>query len=455
MNYVHFFIYGPLIEGGYDSGSIPEGSVFVKNVILDTKMYLTPYGYPVITFEKGRSKGSLYKIPADKIAELDGIEGYYKSESNDLTIRKSFKYGDLVVYTYVASNKFLDIVKEFNVEIEDGNWLNFYNKHWMQYEDQTPQEISGYFSAMDIDEICKEFDVDSIDEVNTLLESSIRYSIMLEAKNNKIEKTNKNPSEMDVTDEDPQDAPVLDDLTEPDPAEAPADVVEPEKPAEVPHPEVSTEEPEPSLADLDEPVETPKAPTSAPPQPATIPSTKELPPSEKKEEPEVAVDWKKEKHLRTLYNNYFKVFPKNGSSKNIDVKFTTIKADALHPDSKYLQANVTSICESESAKGRYYNQWMQLRRQRITQNWSVDLPCEVRCNCKSFIYTMAYSNVKNKSLAGAVTRTGKLDGKIINYNIPSNKTNPNYIPALCKHLMALTNEIFDMNSGKVNKSNVV
>lgn len=446
MKYAYFFIYGPLIEGGYDNISLPEGSIFVKNIILDLKMYLTPYGYPVITFEKGRSRGSLYKIPLTGVDKLDSIEGYFKDPSKNLTIRKSFKYNNDRVYTYVASKEFLEIIKNLNVEISDGNWLKFYNTHWKQFEDQDINDVSGNFNVKDIDDICGEFGVDSIDEVNSLLESSFRFNIMLEALNDKNKKINKDEDKitnLDLIDDEPSAEPSLDDLNEPEPVSEPTEV-EPETP-----------EVEPTLSDLNEPNDVkpyiePK--TAPPPQPATIPSSKKEAPVDKNAEPEVAISWKKEKHLRTLYNNFFKLFPKE---KNLNVKFTAIKADALHPESKYLQANVTAICESEKQKGKYYNQWLQLRRQRTTQNWSVDLPCEVRCNCKSFIYVMAYSNMKNKSLAGAVTKSGKLDGHIINYNIPSNETNPNYIPALCKHLMALTKEIFNMNTGEVNKANVV
>lgn len=458
MKYVYFFIYGPLIEGGYDTSSIPDGSIFEKTIIINTKMYLTPYGYPVITMENGRSKGSLYKIPLDKIDELDKIEGYFKDESKNLTVRKALTLGGTTFYTYVASEKFKELVQKFDVEIINGDWLKFYNKHWKHFEDLSFENLEGLFGPNELLTICEDFGVDSIDEVDSLLESVFRFNIMLEAKGGKDKiaaKDDKKINELDVIDsEDPMDEPSLDDLTEPEPVAEKEPPVEPEvTPEPESEPEVEPEAPEPSLDDLTEPE--PTAPSTPPPQPVEIPSSKKAPPSEKDQEPEVASTWKKEKHLRTLYNNFFRVYPNRGTKTDLNIKFTSVKADALHPESKYLQANVTSICESEKHKGKYYNQWMQLRRQRTTQQWSVDLPCEVRCNCQSFIYVMAYSNMKNKSLAGAVTRNGKLNGYKINYNIPSNETNPNYIPALCKHLMGLTNNIFDMNTGKVRKENII
>ena len=64
--------------------------------------------------------------------------------------------------------------------------------------------------------------------------------------------------------------------------------------------------------------------------------------------------------------------------------------------------------------------------------------------------------MRNKSLAGAVTRRGTKDGYPINYTLPSDQTNPNYIPALCKHLIGLTNEIFNISGdGKVKQNNIV
>lgn len=322
-----------------------------------------------------------------------------------------------------------------------------------------PETISGEFSEDDILEICNEFGVSDIIEVNVILESLMRRTFMCEASNKKKDVLDRLAKEeinaVDGEDlEDPSPA-TLDDLTEPEDTEVPPE-------------EIPTEEP--SLADLDQPEgedelaledptsNIPVAPivsVDAPPQPTEIPSEKALSPEEKAEEPKTSFNWKREKHLRTLYNNFFKVFPKKGTSTKLDIKFNSIKADSLHPDSKYLQANVTATCESEKHDGKYYNQWIQLRRQRTTQKWTVDLPCEVRCNCKSFIYYMAYANMKNKSLAGQSTTKGRLDGYPINYNIPSNETNPNHTPALCKHLMSLTNQIFDMNSGGIREQNIV
>lgn len=313
-------------------------------------------------------------------------------------------------------------------------------------------DIVGEFTPEDIAEICNEFGVTDIAEVNVILESAYRHSIMLEAsKAKKNLPKEKNIPEIDVKDgEEPAS---LDDLT----SEDEEDPVEPD--VDTPVPPVNEPQPvEEPIVPEEAPKTEPLAPTSsidAPPQPPEIPSQPELPPEEKKEEPKVAISWKKEKHLRTLFNNFFKVFPKRGTSTDLKIKFNSVKADALHPESKYLQANITSTCESEKEKGKYYSQWIQLRRQRQSQMWTVDLPCEVRCNCKSFIYYMAYSNMRNKSLAGQSTSKGKLDGYPINYNIPSDETNPNHIPALCKHLMGLTSQIFDLNTGKVRDQNIV
>src|ERR1035437_510709 len=248
MKYAYFFIYGPLMEGGYDNIALPEGSVFVKKLTIDTKMYLTPYGYPVITLEKGRTKGSLYKIPAEAVDKLDSIEGYFRDPEKNLTVRKSLKYGDITMHTYIASKEFFEIVKKLDVEIIDGNWLKFYNTHWKQFEDQGIDDISGNFNVSDIDDICSEFGVESIDEVNALLESSFRFNIMLEAigdKNKKIAKDDKKIMDLDLVDDEPTDEPTLDDLTEPE--NTPEEIKEPT----VEEPEIP--ETEPSLSDLNEP----------------------------------------------------------------------------------------------------------------------------------------------------------------------------------------------------------
>lgn len=448
METLKFFFYGSLRKGGYNVSVIPENSKFIRNVTLPFKLYQTPYGYPAISKESGKVIGEIYEVPSEGLEQLDHLEGYEgKNNPNNLYDRFSIKLGNDVVFVYFGGKELIDVCKEFNVIIKDGDWIKFYNEVWLPLEGQ--EDITGEFTEEDLQEVCTEFGADSIEEVNVMLESICRRNIILEAEDKKNEDDEEDKlddlsepekPELDIKDDveepqegpqEPEEAPSLDDLTEPseDPTKP---VKEPVKPKEAPSPKV------------------------IPPQPASIPSSKQLSPEEKKEEPQVAVDWKKEKHLRTLYNNFFKIFPKRGESTILNIHFNAVKANALHPESKYVQANVTSTCESENHAGKYYNQWIQLRRQRQTQQWSVDLPCEVRCNCKSFIYYMAYANMKNKSLAGAITRKGKLDGYPINYTLPSMETNPNMIPALCKHLVALTNQIFNVKGdGKVRKDVVV
>lgn len=448
MEYLQFFIYGPMQKGGNEDGALPEGSIFVRNAILPYKLYQSPYGNPALSSEQGRCKGEMYKIPKESISELDRLFGFIShGNADNLNDRKMLMMGGYDLYIYFASSEQLKAAKEYDMVIEDGDWTKFYNEVWKSFDSNGAVNVSANFTEDDLFEVCVEAGVDSIDELNTLLESYYRKSIMLEAEDKKkkpnLDDLNEPEEELqpqiDVIDngkitQDVAPEPSLDDLTEPDEELPPEPVKAPEKPVK------------PTAKQ-------PKAPKVPPPQAPVIPSKKELPPEEKIEEPVVANDWKKEKHLRTLYNNFNKIFPKRGTSKKSTITFSAVHADPLHPDSKYLQANITSVCKSEDLeKNNYYNQWIQLRRQRNTQTWSVDLPCEVRCNCKAFIYNLAYANIKNKSFAGAAVKKGRLDGYPINYTLPSNEKNPAYVPALCKHLQGLTNELFNMDGdGKVNK----
>jgi len=446
MNNVLFFLYKPLESLSGNK---------IKKIKLPYKLYQSPYGDPAITEEPGTVIGELYSIPESEISKLDEANKYYgKGNANNLYIKKMIKLKDYSIFAYFASPELSELCKKYNIVIADGDWPKFYETKWKFFEENKPTNIDHTFSEEDLQEVCNDLGAETIEEVNALLESAFRRNIMLEATNRK------NPND---------DEENLDDLNEPD-AEIPPEfnvTNDEEKPSldDLNEPEQPIEEPteQPITAPLNAP-KVPSAPIEEPvpakqPKPIapTLPSSKNLPASEKKEEPQVNYDWKKEKHLRTLYNNFFKVFPSRGTSTKVAVTFNSIKANSLHPDLKYLQASITSMCTSEDpTKHDYYSQWIQLRRQRLTQEWSVDLPCEVRCDCKSFIYYLAFANMRNKSLAGAVTRRGTKDGYPINYTLPSDQTNPNYIPALCKHLVGLTNEIFNIKGdGKVKQNNIV
>lgn len=459
MSVDYFFIYGPLTEGGYGHSSLPLGSKKLTTVSFPYKSYQTPFGYPAMLNEPGNTKGELYQVPKGSSGAIDSYLGYYgpKNPKNYFE-RKKGTFRSFEVFFYFASNETAEIAKAYGLEIPNGDWLTFYNTEWKEFESNHDSNVNAsQFTEEELVEVCEDFGADSIQEVNVILESIYRRNIILEAEDRKKKE---NPMEepslddlnepeednavLNVKDDEPEEEPSLDDLTEPPEGDEPKDI-------QVDQPEdKSTVEP---------PVE-PTKPNIPPPQPPTIPSKKELDPVEKEEEPSTSIDWKREKHLRTLYNNFFKVFPSRGTSTKVAVKFTSVKADSLHPDNKYLQANITSICSSEDIDdknhiNKYYGQWIQLRRQRNTQPWTVDLPCEVRCECKSFIYYLAYANIRNKSFAGTPVRKGSKDGKPINYTIPSNQNNPGYVPALCKHLLGLTNEIFNVNGDGKVKSNLV
>jgi gamma-glutamylcyclotransferase (GGCT)/AIG2-like uncharacterized protein YtfP len=454
MNEVYLFLYGPLSEGGHSNELLPQSAHKIDEIILPFKLYQSPSGNPAITNEKGKVQGSLYSIPSEEILNIDS----FVNKNDNSYIRKKVKYGNREFYAYFATPESLELLKNYNILIASGNWNSFYNDTWTYFENCKPKEVITELSEEDLLEVCNDFKVDNIDEVNALLESMYRRNIMLEATNKNNEK------------DDPEKEPSLDDLNEPEIEEpitkeneqeinaVPNDDIKPSL-NDLNEPEEQPSEELPTNNEPEKPIETPRK--TAPPQPPTIPGNNKEAPQDKLDDPAISFDWKREKHLRTLYNNHFKIFPNRGPSTYVGVKFTSVKANDLYPNTKYLQANITSICTSEDVENKnhmtkYYGQWIQLRRQRQTQQWCIDMPCEVRCECKSFIYFLAYANMRNKSLAGTPVRKGKKDGYPINYTIPSNETNPGYIPALCKHLMGLTNELFDVKgNGRVKKDLIV
>jgi len=213
---------------------------------------------------------------------------------------------------------------------------------------------------------------------------------------------------------------------EPIPEEAPEDkTVEPEAPSEP--------ESEPSKPEEELPLVPPKDPPALKPD-------EELPVEDKKPDA-----WLPSKKLSTLYNNFVDFFE---GEKSIRAAGTVIglKAPGLNQESKYLQCDITAYVQGTEKKP--YSVWIKLRRQRATQNWSFDNPCEVRCSCKAFAYYMSFSNVKNKSLAGPPTRNKKYrdsSGKVrtLNFMLPAKTNNPASIPALCKHLALVSKELLD------------
>lgn len=99
-------------------------------------------------------------------------------------------------------------------------------------------------------------------------------------------------------------------------------------------------------------------------------------------------------------------------------------------DVKGFTSTSLSVSAQVEASGRKhsYNTWIVLRRNDLSQPWSAGHRCEVRCNCPAFHYYVANADLKSKNFAGRPSKWNKVDAPI---------KNPESIPAMCKHLMAL------------------
>lgn len=161
----------------------------------------------------------------------------------------------------------------------------------------------------------------------------------------------------------------------------------------------------------------------------------------------------KSKSLRTLYNNFFKLWPKRKGTKNnfrIDAK----ENHCLYIEAKTINCKIEATVYSEHpekpkqvtvrGKRKYINKEsykcsIQTHRNTLVEPWSIDGKCEVKCDCAAFKYYTAYPNLKNKSLYARPSKENKIP------NNPTGKNNPLQVPALCKHLAAMTEKL--MNEG--------
>ena len=307
------------------------------------------------------------------------------------------------------------------------------------------------YSNEDINELLESHNVKSLKKLNLILEA-------IEKKNNEEEEKTPDlqPTPEEKVEEDkmalaqqkaePEVTP-LETKPEEIPTEIPEEPIkeEPikEEPIETPieEPEAPSEElPEEVPAEKEAPVKEPVKPIAPPKDPPAIKPKETLPIEDK-----APSNWLPSKKLSTLYNNYIDFF--NGD-KSLNSAGTVIglEAPGLKQDSKYLQCDITAFVQGTEETP--YSVWIKLRRQRNTQNWSFNNPCEVRCSCKSFAYYVAFSNIKNKSLAGTPVK-GKtyIDDsgikRTINFTLPAPKNNPANIPALCKHLALVSKELLD------------
>lgn len=308
-----------------------------------------------------------------------------------------------------------------------GNYI--YESHGIPYSDE------------DVKELLESHNVTSLQKLNTILEA-------IEKKNadEKVPDLEATPEEQ--TEEEkmaaqqnngasPENVPDLETPAE-EPVDAPA-----EKPQEEPDAapvETPEEVPEPKEAPTEKPPkETPK-PVAPPKDPPAIEPKATLPVEDK-----APTEWLPNKKLSTLYNNFIDFFD-GQKSLNSAGTIIGLEAPGLKQDSKYVQCDVTAFVQGTEEKP--YSVWIKLRRQRNTQNWSFNNPCEVRCNCKAFAYFLGYSNLKNKSLAGPPVKGKRYRDengimRTLNFLLPAKQNNPAAVPALCKHLALVAKRLLD------------
>lgn len=301
------------------------------------------------------------------------------------------------------------------------------------------------YSDDDVKELLESHNVNSLQKLNTILEA-------IEKKNadEKVPDLEATPEEQ--TEEEkmaaqqnkgasPENVP---DLETPPTEPATSPTGEPQGGPEAAPTETPKEVPEPKEAPAEEPTkETPKEaqkPVAPPKDPPAIEPKATLPVEDK-----APTEWLPNKKLSTLYNNFIDFFD-GQKSLNSAGTIIGLEAPGLKQDSKYVQCDVTAFVQGTEEKP--YSVWLKLRRQRNTQNWSFNNPCEVRCNCKAFAYYVANANLRNKSLAGTPVkgktyRDDRGVKRTLNFLLPAEQNNPAAVPALCKHLALVAKKLLD------------
>jgi hypothetical protein len=296
------------------------------------------------------------------------------------------------------------------------------------------------FTNEDVIELLESHNVNSLDKLNSLLEA-IQNKNELEDNTEEEDITpdlEATPEEEEVENKmaaDQQGKSKPEATPETAPSETPL-----EEPTEEPI-EPAKEEPTPEAKPSQKTAKEPTKPLTPPKDPPAIEPKESLPPSVEKN----PIDWLPSKKLSTLYNNFIDFFDGEKSLRSAGTVIG-LEAPGLKQDSKYLQCDITAFVQGTESDP--YSTWIKLRRQRNTQKWSFNNPCEVRCNCKSFIYYVSNANVRNKSLAGTpITGKKYIDDKgitrTINFMLPAPKNNPAAIPALCKHLALVSKKLLD------------
>lgn len=133
--------------------------------------------------------------------------------------------------------------------------------------------------------------------------------------------------------------------------------------------------------------------------------------------------------LQHLMNNFRRVFkndppstPANYLNKfevsDLESPFVIVTGEVTATTSKKFTHHVQAI--------KFYKTKPDAKKLRVT-----DL-VDVKCSCEAFHFYVAY----------AILKSGNFLGKPKDWNtVPSDIRNPSYIPAPCKHIVALVNQL--------------
>ncbi len=106
------FCYGSLRQGEGNHDYLDGAEFITGEAWIEGTLYHTDFGYPAITLEnRGRVYGEVYRITADILQKVDGLEQYYGEAAGDLNhydrIRVSVHtdLGDVEAWTYIYPDR--------------------------------------------------------------------------------------------------------------------------------------------------------------------------------------------------------------------------------------------------------------------------------------------------------------------------------------------------------------
>jgi hypothetical protein len=152
----------------------------------------------------------------------------------------------------------------------------------------------------------------------------------------------------------------------------------------------------------------------------------------KKQPQRASIESPYKRTLKELLKGWNQVFK---SSEYQDLKILGWKATGKDKLILTINADVLSI------KGKIaYKTIINLHRQDVKIAWTINLKCEVKCNCPAFRYFLAHPDLRVKNLFGRPSDWNKVKNK---------EKNVSLIPGICKHLVKVTDSLVEKNTIKL------